>query len=201
MGRRSDHTREELRALLIEHGHVLMAEQGLSRFSGREVAKRAGYSVGTIYNVFGSLDLLIAAINSHTFSLWARFLRERLGQAGEDRIKVLVEGYFAFALAHPNLWSAIYDHRLAEGMDLDPADHGQRAELTAIVEEEVRAVLPDPDMAEAARFARSLIATVHGHCSYVVSGTFALLEEPDAVGSALARVRECLAAQGAAATE
>ena len=29
--------------------------------------------------------------------------------------------------------------------------------------------------------ARSLIATVHGHCSYVVSGTFALLDEPDPV--------------------
>jgi hypothetical protein len=50
-------------------------------------------------------------------------------------------------------------------------------------------------MPDAARFARSLIATVHGHCSYVVTGTFALLEEPDPVGSALARVRECLAAQ------
>ena len=50
-------------------------------------------------------------------------------------------------------------------------------------------------MPGADRFARSLIATVHGHCSYVVSGTFALLDEPDPVGNALARVRECIAAQ------
>lgn len=195
MGRRSDHTREELRALLIAEGHKLLAEQGLARFSGREVAKRAGYTVGTIYNVFGSLDRLIAAINSHTFLLWADFLRERLNQGGDDRIKSLVEGYFDFALAHPNLWSAIYDHRLADADELTEADYNQRAALTAIVEDEVRAVLPDPTMPGADRFARSLIATVHGHCSYVVSGTFALLEEPDPVGSALARVRECLAAQ------
>lgn len=195
MGRRSDHTREELRALLIAEGHKLLAEQGLAKFSGREVAKRAGYSVGTIYNVFGSLDRLIGAINSQTFSLWADFLQERLDEAGEDRIRSLVQGYFDFALAHPNLWSAIYDHRLAEGEQLDEADYDQRAALTAIVEKEVRAALPNPDMPEAARFARSLIATVHGHCSYVVTGTFALLEEPDPVGSALARVRECLAAQ------
>ncbi len=195
MGRRSDHTREELRALLIAEGHALLAEQGLARFSGREVAKRAGYTVGTIYNVFGSLDRLIGAINSHTFSLWADFLRHRLEQGGEDRIRSLVEGYFDFALAHPNLWSAIYDHRLGEG-ELDESDQGQRAALTAIVEDEVRAALPDPDMPGAARFARSLIATVHGHCSYVVTGTFALLEEPDPVDSALARARECLAAQG-----
>ena len=196
MGRRSDHTRDELRALLISEGHKLLAEQGLARFSGREVAKRAGYTVGTIYNVFGSLDRLIAAINSRTFSLWAEFLRERLARSGEDRIRSLVEGYFDFALANPNLWSAIYDHRLAEGEDMDESDHLQRAALTEIVELEVRAALRDPNMPDAARFARSLIATVHGHCSYVVSGTFALLGEADPVGSALARVRECLAAQG-----
>jgi AcrR family transcriptional regulator len=195
MGRRSDHTREGLRALLISEGHKLLAEQGLSKFSGREVAKRAGYTVGTIYNVFGSLDRLIAAINSHTFALWAQFLRDRLAQGGEDRIKSLVEGYFGFALAHPNLWSAIYDHRLAAGEELDETDRAQRAALTEIVETEVRAVLPDPDMPGAGRFARSLIATVHGHCSYLVTGTFALLEETDPVGSALERVRECLAAQ------
>jgi len=196
MGRRSDHTRQELRALLIAEGHGLLAEQGLARFSGREVAKRAGYSVGTIYNVFGSLDRLIVAINSHTFMLWAEFLRDRLEQGGKDRIRSLVEAYFDFALAHPNLWSAIYDHRLAEGEELDESDREQRARLTAIVEAELRAALPASEMPEAARFARSLIATVHGHCSYVVTGTFALLEEPDPVGSALARVRECLAAQG-----
>lgn len=196
MGRRSDHTRDELRALLLDEGHKLLAEQGLAKFSGREVAKRAGYSVGTIYNVFGSLDRLILALNSRTFSLWSAFLRQRLEQGGPDRIRSLVEGYFDFALTHPKLWSAIYDHSVAEGDDLDPADQEKRAELTGIVEAEVRAVLPDPDMPGAARLARSLIATVHGHCSYVVSGTFALLEEPDPVGCALARVRECLAAQG-----
>jgi AcrR family transcriptional regulator len=195
MGRRSDHTRDELRALLLDEGHKLLAEQGLAKFSGREVAKRAGYSVGTIYNVFGSLDRLILALNSRTFSLWAAFLRLRLEQGGPDRIRSLVEGYFDFALAHPKLWSAIYDHRVAEGEDLDPADQAKRAELTGIVEAEVRAALPDPDMPGAARLARSLIATVHGHCSYVVTGTFVLLEEPDPVGCALARVRECLAAQ------
>jgi AcrR family transcriptional regulator len=114
MGRRSDHTRHELRALLLAEGHKLLAEQGLAKFSGREVAKRAGYSVGTIYNVFGSLDRLILALNSSTFSQWADFLRQRLEQGGPDRIRSLVEGYFDFALAHPKLWSAIYDHRVAK---------------------------------------------------------------------------------------
>ena len=192
MGRRSDHTPAELRELLVRQGHKLMAEVGYPQFSGREVARRAGYSVGTIYNVFGSLDGLLAAINTRTFVLWAQELRRSLDQSGEDRIASLVEGYFAFALENPLTWSAIYEHRVPEGQGLPEADLEGRATLTLIVEEEVVKALPKNTDLDVARYARSLIATVHGHCSYVVSGSFALLEETDPVGSALDRVRESL---------
>lgn len=192
MGRRSDHTPQQLRDLLIDHGHKLMAEVGYARFSGREVAKRAGYSVGTIYNVFGSLDGLLSAINTRTFGLWAQHLQGALATAGHDRIASLVRGYFSFALENPNAWSAIYDHRLPDGQSLSPADLEGRALLTSIVEQEVRKALPDTVDLDLARYSRSLIASVHGHCSYVVSGSFALLDETDPVGSALDRVRESL---------
>ncbi|MEP0190009.1 MAG: TetR/AcrR family transcriptional regulator [Erythrobacter sp.] len=192
MGRRSDHTPAQLRELLVQQGHELMAEVGYPQFSGREVARRAGYSVGTIYNVFGSLDGLLAAINTRTFVLWAQELRRRLDQSGEDRIASLVEGYFAFALENPLTWSAIYEHRVAEEQELPETDIEGRATLTLIVEEEVVRALPENTDLDVARYARSLIATVHGHCSYVVSGSFALLEETDPVGSALDRVRESL---------
>ncbi|MEM7780034.1 MAG: TetR/AcrR family transcriptional regulator [Pseudomonadota bacterium] len=192
MGRRSDHTRAELRELLVQKGHELMAEVGYSQFSGREAARRAGYSVGTIYNVFGSLDDLLAAINTRTFILWAEQLRRRLDQSGEDRIACLVEGYFAFALDNPLIWSAIYEHRIPNREGLSEVDLEGRGVLTQIVEQEVVNALPKDTRLDVARYTRSLIATVHGHCSYAVSGSFALLDEKDPVGSALDRVRESL---------
>lgn len=181
---------------MVSVGHAHLAEVGLARFSGREVAKRAGYSVGTISNVFGSVDGLIMAINSRSFEQWAELLCDRLSSSREDRIAALVSGYFAFAEQQPELWSAIYAHRLPEGMDLSDEDRDRRAGLTRIVEDEIRAVLPEECGADLVRLARSLVAVVHGHCSFVVSGSFALLEEPDPQGAALARVRECLAAHG-----
>ncbi|WP_347303677.1 TetR/AcrR family transcriptional regulator [Croceibacterium sp. TMG7-5b_MA50] len=199
MGRRSDHTRDELQALLLSEGHRLLAEGGLARFSGREVAKRAGYSVGTIYNVFGSLDHLLVALNSHTFTLWANALERELSRGPADRIAALVEAYFAFARDHTHLWSAIYEHRVAPDL-LGPADHAARAALTTIVDAEVRAALPADTGTDIGRLTRSLIAVVHGHCSFALGGTFALLEEHDPAGSALARVRESLAMQGYDAT-
>lgn len=194
MGRRSDHSREELCELILSTGHALMGEVGYARFSAREVAKRIGYSIGTIYNVFGTHDALLIAINTRTFALWAAWLRARLDAGGEDRIEALVEGYFGFARAHEHLWTAIYDHHLPDGMTLSPADEAVRGELTEIVVREVAAALGRVPDEQVGAFARSLIATVHGHCAFALSGAWALMGEAAPEAAALARVRESLGA-------
>jgi AcrR family transcriptional regulator len=194
MGRRSDHSREELSRLIITEGHKHMAEVGFARFSAREVAKRIGYSIGTIYNVFGTHDRLVLAINTRTFQLWAGHLHRALDIAQEDRIGALVEAYFSFARENRNVWMAIYDHRLPPDVPMPEAEAAQRAELTEIVIREVSAVLPEPARAGAPRLARSLIATVHGHCLFALNGSFALMGEPEPLAAALARVREAIAA-------
>ncbi len=193
MGRRSDHSRDELVALILSTGHDLLAEVGLPRFSAREVAKRIGYSVGTILNLFGSVDGLLAAINTRTFDLWATHLRERLARADTDRIAALVDGYFGFARAHPALWTAIYEHRLPPGMSLSDEDHAARGALTEIVVAEVAAAL-SATPADVAPLARSLVAIVHGHCTFAISGAWDLMGEKAPEAAALARVREVLAA-------
>ncbi|MDB5672310.1 MAG: TetR family transcriptional regulator [Alphaproteobacteria bacterium] len=197
MARRSDHTREELEALILAEAHGLMAETGYRSFSAREVAKRIGYSIGTIYNVFGSLDRLLVAINSRTFATWAEAIAKRLERAGEDRIAVLVEAYFDFATTNANLWEAIYAHRLPPGEALPEDYYRQRSELTGILETEIARVLPARNRDRARPLARSLLATVHGHVVLMINGTFDLLGEADPRGAALARVREALAAAGA----
>lgn len=194
MGRRSDHSRAELKRMIVLEGHRQIAEVGFARFSAREVAKRIGYSIGTIYNVFGTHDRLILAINTRTFGLWAAHLRDRLKAAQGDRIRVLVEGYFSFARDNPHLWMAIYDHRLPPGMALTEDEHDRRSVLTEIVTREVAAALPEPARAEAPRLARSLVATVHGHCTFALNGAFELMGEAAPQDLALARVRESLAA-------
>ncbi|WP_176593738.1 TetR/AcrR family transcriptional regulator [Sphingobium sp. EM0848] len=197
MGRRSDHSREELAAMIVAQGHRHMAEVGFAHFSSREVAKRIGYSVGTLYNVFGSYDRLVVAINTRTFDLWAAFLEARLDDNPKDRIAALVEGYFAFARDNLNIWMAIYDHRLPLGVPM-PEDYAQqRAGLTEVVVREVAAVLPPHAASIAPRLARSLVATVHGHCTFALNGSFALLGETDPLEMAVARVRESLIAAGA----
>lgn len=201
MGRRSDHSRQELRALILEQAHVHMAEVGFGRFSSREVAKRIGYAVGTIYHVYGTLDHLLEAVNTRTFVIWGDAIAAELESRGEDRIAALVEGYFAFAHAHRNLWNAIYDYHLPPGRTVAQDQQLARDRLTGIVTREVAAALPPPRRADAAAITRSLIAIVHGHCSLDLSGSYALMGGADARADALTRVREVLGFDAAGAEE
>lgn len=198
MGRRSDHSRAELEALILETGQELMEEVGFARFSAREVAKRIGYTVGTVMHIFGSVDALVVAINSRTFAMWAQWLEERLQRAqGGQRIRALVEGYFDFASQRRNLWSAIYEHRVPDAMQIPEHLAEQRGQLMGIVMKEVAAVLPADKKSEAERLSHSLVATVHGHCSFALGGSFALMGERDPLDLAMRRVVEILRANGA----
>jgi len=194
MGRRSDHSRTELEALIVAEGHRLMAETGFAGFSAREVARRVGYSIGTIYNVFETLDHLLIAINSRTFELWTAYLGQRIEGGSHDRIRSLIEAYFDFAREHSHLWMAIYDHRLPPGMAMPERDMEKRRALTRIVFREIARQLPQRSETDIEHLARSLIATVHGHCTYELNGSFALMGEKDPIELALGRVREAITA-------
>lgn len=199
MGRRSDHTRAELETLFIDEGSRQLADVGLARFSARDVAKRVGYSIGTLYNVFGSADGLMLAINARTLGLWALHLRARLSESDEDRIACLVRGYFEFAAEHPKTWIAIYEHHMIEGAETPDWYRTIAADLMNIVVDEIVGAVSGVELGEARLLARSLVATVHGHCAFTIYKTFEVLGEAAPVEAALSRVRESIAAAEAGA--
>jgi AcrR family transcriptional regulator len=187
MGRRSDHSRIELEALITKAGHAHMAEVGFARFSAREVAKRVGYSVGTIYNVFGSYDRLILAINARTLDLWTTLIETHLAAAGTNRLHALVRSYFAFAQDNPHSWSALYDHRLPADDPMPEWYRDKLARLFAIIESEIAAALQEAG-AHSAVLARQLFAAVHGICALRLNGTLQSLGVADAEAMAIALV-------------
>ncbi|MFA5963496.1 MAG: TetR/AcrR family transcriptional regulator [Sphingomonas sp.] len=199
MARRSDHTREELRAMIVSEGHRQMSEVGFARFSAREVAKRIGYSIGTLYNVFGSHDQLVLAINEQTLTLWQAHLAHRLAGAEGDRLRVLIEAYFEFAIIHRHAWTALYDHRMPADVGVPDYYRDRIRALTGIVRDEIAAVLPEESDADTDALTRSLLATVHGHCFFTLNGTFGLLGETAPLETVHARVRETIDAARARA--
>lgn len=194
MGRRSDHNRDELRELLISAGQGQMARSGFAGFSARAVASAAGYSVGTISNVFGNVDGLITAINTRTIHLWTDEVVHALAKCGRDtdRLAILVRAYFKFAACNTNLWTAVYDHRRSKTSELDEALISARGRLVGIIEAEVATFLGARADQELRRLTHSLIAVVHGHCDLFLSGSYLALGDADPSEQPLARVKEIL---------
>lgn len=170
-----------------------MAEVGFARFSAREVAKGIGYSIGTLYNVFGSYEQLVLAINGRTLDLWLGFLEERLAGVTRNRLRAAIASYFDFALANGNAWTALYDFRLSANEAM-PDEYKQKVSaITEVVVREIRDEIRPEHAARAGPLARSLLATVHGHCFFAINGTFALLGEQHPSDAALERVEDALA--------
>jgi AcrR family transcriptional regulator len=192
VGRRSDHSREELRAMIIAEGHRQISEVGYARFSAREVAKRIGYSIGTIYNVFGTHDDLMLAINGETLDRWRDHLEARLAGRTKDRLRIAVEAYFEFAILHRNAWTALYDFRLAENAPTPPHYAQKVEDITDLVVTEIAGALPIERQIEAIPLTRSLLACVHGHCVFTLNGTFKILGETDPLAAVLSRVHEAI---------
>ncbi len=69
MGRRSDHSRDNLRAMILEAARAILAADGLRGLTARRIAKAIGYSPGTLYNFFTNIDELILHVNAQTLDV------------------------------------------------------------------------------------------------------------------------------------
>ncbi len=169
MARRADHTREELKELAIAAGQELIRREGLAGFSARKAASAFGYTVGTLYHVFGSYDDYLLHINARTLDRWYDEMQAAVkAHAGTAAVHALAQAYIGFARANYHEWSALFAHRLAEGRDL-PEWYAPR--MTRFFTLTEQTLLPLVSGREAAAIgARVLWAGIHGICVLALSG-------------------------------
>ncbi len=163
MGRRSVHTPEALREHILKAATELIATTGLSGLSAREVARRIGYSPGTIYNVFVNLDDLILTIEARMLDELSRAL-DALPVNTDPRAHLLqlAHVYLNFTHRSPLLWNLLFEHHLPPGFDIPPEYREKLDGLLSRIEDALRPLAGTADESELKRRARVLWAGVHG---------------------------------------
>jgi AcrR family transcriptional regulator len=172
MGRRSSHTPQQLRALVLNAAQEIIEAQGLAGLSAREIARRIGYSPGTIYNLFSNLDDVVLNVEARVLDA----LDRRLGEAQQaadgaaegnqgDRLARLARAYLAFTQERPRLWNLLLEHDMPPGTELPPWYRQKLEGLMAQVERALAPCFPPGSEAERQRAARALWAGVHGIAS------------------------------------
>jgi AcrR family transcriptional regulator len=119
MGRRSTHTPEQLRALIISAAREIIAANGLSGVSAREIARKIGYSPGTLYNLFEGLDDLFLHVEALLLDALDGKLEQATAAAGpKDQLRRLVQTYTGFCRENPNLYNMITQHGMPRGAQM-----------------------------------------------------------------------------------
>lgn len=152
------------RIKLREVAETVITSEGLAAAQARRIARDAGCSVGTLYNIYGDIDGLILAANQTTLHDLAGVLtREAEGAKGldlEGRLMALALGYLAFASANTLRWRAVFEHHLADDYSTPASYLEDRSHLLALIETELATTLRNED--ERGSAARALFASVHG---------------------------------------
>src|SRR5689334_1743951 len=172
MGRRNEHSRDELKDLALRAAGEIVDDQGAAALSMREVARRIGYTVGALYLVFGNLDDLIVHLNERTVMELRASLERIRGRANQpaQHLRLLVAAYFGFALVHTARWRLVFEHRLPDGQKAPPTYAGHTAAIFALVEKQLRDSGIASGDTNAAELATALWSGAHGICMLAVTG-------------------------------
>ena len=103
-------SKEEIRIDLIVKARELLCDKGLEFFTARKLADYSGYSVGTIYNQFKSMDTLTMWENCQTLDeLYESLCKVDMGSDAYRNLNLLLDKFVDFVFRNKNLWFALYN--------------------------------------------------------------------------------------------
>ena len=163
MGRRSTHTPLQLRQLILDAAQEIIVAGGLASLSAREIARRIGYSPGTIYNMYENLDDVVLNVEARVLDALDARLAAVLVETGSPvQVPQLALAYLAFTQENPRLWNLLFEHHLPAGTELPPWYQEKLEGLMGRIETALAPLFPAGQEAERQRTARVLWAGVHG---------------------------------------
>lgn len=189
--------REALRPAIIAEALKMLETKGFAGLQARPLAKTVGCSVGTIYNLFGSMDGLILATNSVTL----KEMRKHLSAIDADwtgkqtdaygRLMALAAAYFQFYQAHEKRWAAVFEFQRDDDEHMPQWYLDEIGLLMAQIEAIIGNLAGAASPEARARIARALWAATHGIVTLSFSGRLGpirretVLEDVDVVVKAV----------------
>lgn len=173
MARRSEHSQEQIKEMVLVAAETIVVEEGINALTVRKIALEIGYTVGSIYMVFANMNELVTHVKARTLDALAEQLANCPADGSvEHHIQALAETYLSFAACHFNRWRMIFD---VQSDEISPEWYKAKVEqMFAIVEGLFVQLAPTRTAEQSAMAARTLWSAVHGIC------ILALTDKPQA---------------------
>ena len=156
----------------------IVEREGLHALTARNLAAAIGYSPGTLYNLFQNLDELALHVNASTLdALHASVSQDKRSGNPEADLKNMLDRYLAFLDDHPELWSAVFDHRRPPGAELPDWYLGRVRRLMQLIEDALSPLFATDEEAERHEAASVLWSSLHGICTLARDGRLTLVSK------------------------
>lgn len=167
MGRRSDHTREEIREMALAAAGRILDTEGAHKLTARNVAAEIGYTAGTLYLVFDNLDHIVLHLNQATMNALRDTMAEAARGADSPRqaLSAMVRQYVRYAEGNRTRWQLLFAATLPTGR---PIPENFQAEYQQLCEQVADCMGGDPSQARGP--ARMVCAGVQGLVDMFLAG-------------------------------
>jgi len=170
MARRSEHSLEELKTMVLEAAETIVIKEGFQALKVRKIAAEIGYTVGSIYMVFANMADLIVHINSRTLDDIAAQLGQVQGGTAEQSIEALARTYLSYTSQNFNRWRMIFEYRMSTDAEIPDSYLEKVDNVFARIEAQFAELAPEVAEKHRKRAARALWSGVHGICALSVTG-------------------------------
>ena len=173
MGRRSEHSLDEIKAMALDAAAGILDEQGLSGLSTRHIAAKIGYTAGMLYQAFANLDDLVLQLNRRTIAGMGAALQGAQDPKASPaaNVRALCKAYLAFGREHRPQWELLFQRQWPEGFVYPAWYVAEMGKSLTVFEHELgRLMGPKAPPHQVTLAGRSVWCAMHGIHALFASG-------------------------------
>jgi AcrR family transcriptional regulator len=173
MARRSEHSQDELKEMILTAAETIVDEEGFAALKVRTVASEIGYTVGTIYMIFANMDDLIIQLKTRSLDRLNDQLQQVMDHDPIQHIRKLAYAYLAFAEQYTHRWSLIFEQPVD-----DEIPEGYQHKINDVfsnLEQPFLKLTQRHTPEQSRQAARTLWSGIHGICILALSGKMGVI--------------------------
>lgn len=189
MARRGNHSLAQIKNMVLVAAEELVFDGGFSLLKVRNIAVKIGYTVGSLYMVFDSMNDLILHLKGRTLDVLAAQMEEAKAPNAERRLEELAGAYIRFASQNLNRWSMVFEHRLPKDMEIPSWYQEKIDNIYGKFEAQFAVLAPELSLAQRRQTALAFFGAVHGMCVLMLTTHVGSLNDNDFKESVILLVR------------
>lgn len=163
----SEEEKNRIKGRIVDAAETLIARNGLSGISLREIAAGSQIVTGQLYNHYkGGLDEVVLLVNSRTIKMLDKALAKAAKSAEGEPVAVLFNrlalAYLHFAIKHEKRFAALFEHQMANDAPIPQWHLEEHYALFRHVERPLSTIETKMSDEERRVLARSIYSTVYG---------------------------------------